>query len=155
MTSDDLTAFITARLDEDEAAARESHHEGQRWLTEEEDVYRWPDDELVHSADRKADARHIARHDPARALREVAAKRAILGMHHPTEPYSESGFTYPAAARFCGWCGPGDSWQAEQEPDSFPFALWPCTHARILAAIWSDHADFRPEWAVSVPVQPR
>lgn len=73
-----LADFITARLDEDEAAARESHHEGQRWITEEEGVYRWPDDELVHSADRKADARHIARHDPARVLREVTAKRAMV-----------------------------------------------------------------------------
>src|SRR6266550_3786728 len=82
---DDLVAFVTARLDEDEAAARESYYEGQRWLTEEEGVYRWPDDELVHTADRKADARHIARHDPARALREVEAKRAILDAYVCTD----------------------------------------------------------------------
>ena len=33
---DDLITFLKARLDEDEAAARDSYHEGQRWLTEEE-----------------------------------------------------------------------------------------------------------------------
>ena len=73
-----MVAFLDAMLDADEAAARESYYEGQRWITEEEGVYRYPDDELVHSADRKADARHIARHDPARVLREVEAKRKIV-----------------------------------------------------------------------------
>lgn len=74
----DLVAFISARLGEDEAAARDAYYEGQRWITEEEGVYRYPDDELVHMADRKRDARHIALHDPARVLREVEAKRKIL-----------------------------------------------------------------------------
>lgn len=74
----DLAAFIAARLGEDEAAAREAYYEGQRWLTEEEGVYRWPNDELVHTADRKADARHIARHDPARVLRRVEWTRHAL-----------------------------------------------------------------------------
>jgi hypothetical protein len=110
VSDDDLVAFVSARLDEDEAAAK-------------------------------------AAAEAARALREVEAKRKILGMHHPTEPHPEFGFTYPAAARFCGYCGPGDNWQAEQEPDHYPFALWPCGHARLLAAIWSDHPDYRPEWA--------
>lgn len=75
---EELAAFITARLDEDEQAAREAYYEGQRWLAEEEEIWRWPDDEPVHSADRKADARHIALHDPGRVLREVEGKRAVL-----------------------------------------------------------------------------
>jgi hypothetical protein len=102
----DLAAFLTARLDEDEAAARESYYEGQRWITEEEGVYRWPDDELVQMADRKADARHIARHDPARVLREVEAGRKLV--------------TVTEGSRFL---------------------------LKILAAIYSDHPDYRPEWA--------
>jgi hypothetical protein len=76
-----LTEFLGARLDEYEAAARASYYEGQRWITEEEGVYRWPDDELVHSADRKADARHIALHDPARVLQEVEADRQLLAKY--------------------------------------------------------------------------
>jgi hypothetical protein len=77
----DLVAFLNARLDEDEAAARDAYYEGQRWITEEEGVYRWPDDELVQMADRKRDARHIARHDPARVLREVEADRKLIAAY--------------------------------------------------------------------------
>lgn len=75
-----LVEFLRARLDEDEQAAREAHYEGQRWISEEEDVCRWPDDELVHIADRKRDAAHIARHDPARVLAEVEAKRQMVDL---------------------------------------------------------------------------
>jgi hypothetical protein len=119
----DLAAFLAARLDEDEAAARESYYEGQRWLTEEEGVYRWPDDEPVHLADRKADARHIARHGPARALREVAAKRALLTGHE--------------GVHRCDWGehrGPG------------VLGGW-CKTVRTLAAVYSDHPDYLQEWA--------
>lgn len=118
-----LADFITARLAEDEAAARESHHEGQRWITEEEGVYRWPDDELVHSADRKADARHIARHDPARVLREVTAKRAILAR------YGE-----------CPSTNLGEQLQWSQEQQGLYRAM------EYLATAWADHPDYRAEW---------
>ena len=91
--SDDLAAFLAVRLDEDEAAARDSYYEGQRWIAEEEGVYRYPDDELIHSADRKADARHIALHDPARVLREVAADRKILAEY---ERIQLSAAAYPS-----------------------------------------------------------
>ena len=74
----ELAALIEANLAGDEEAARESHYDGQRWITEEEGVYRWPDDEMVHHADRKADARHIARQDPARVLRRVKATRELV-----------------------------------------------------------------------------
>jgi hypothetical protein len=144
-----ITEFLEARLAEIEAAARESYYEGQRWLTEEEGVYRWPDDELVHLADRKADARHIALHDPARVLRDIEFKRAILALHRPTRPHPEFGFTYPAAANLCGYDGPGDNWQAEQEPDHYPDALWPCWTIRHVAAIWRDHPDYDPSWTPS------
>ncbi len=85
-------------------------------------------------------------YDPAAALREVAALRAILRLHAPTQPHPEFGFTYPAAAKFCGYDGPGDTWQAEQEPEYFPDALWPCRTVRLLVSIWSGHPDYRPEW---------
>lgn len=127
---DDLIAFVTARLDEDEAAARESYYEGQRWITEEEGVYRWPDDELVHSADRKADARHIARHDPARVLREIAAKRVVL------EWYAES---VEASALFREKLGTGTHMAVAAE--SYLNVM------RADAAVHSDHPRYRAEWA--------
>lgn len=130
---DDLIAFYKARLREDEAAAQESYYEGQRWLTEEEGVYRWPDDELVHTADRKADARHIARHDPARALREVAAKRARLERHHPEKDPAVIGLY----GFLCAWCS-SISVSAYQR--------WPCPDVLDDLAVWSDHPDFQQEW---------
>ena len=78
----DPVAFLKARLDEDEAAADGAYYEGQRWLTEEEGVYRYPADEVVHYADRKVDARHMARWEPVRVLREVAASRTLLEEYH-------------------------------------------------------------------------
>ena len=119
-----ITEFIEARLTEIEAAARESYYEGQRWLTEEEGVYTWPGDELVHIADRKADARHIARHDPARVLREIEFKRAIIALHHED-------------AAECMGCYDGRD----------GFAPYPCQTIRRLAAIDSDHPGYDPSWA--------
>ena len=127
--TDDLIAFLNARLDEDEAAAKKSHYEGQRWLTEEEGVYRWPTDELVHSADRKADARHIARFDPARVLREVAAKRAIIAEHGPSR---QDG----SRCRVCTAIADGGATRFRA----------PCPTLRHLAAAYSDHPDYRQEW---------
>ena len=66
----DLVAFLTARLDEDEATAKAAAAD---WL-DEEFPFEWddlPDDAFTH----------IMRHDPARVLREVKAGRAILAMY--------------------------------------------------------------------------
>jgi hypothetical protein len=164
--SDDLVAFWTARLDEDAVAAMAAVQSGNQFAEPGDHDPRWRRMEghgggevrdmcshhrgcivvFDEGAPGPEEAAHIARYDPARVLREVEAKRAILGMHSPTRPHPEFGFTYPAAARFCGYCGPGDNWQAEQEPDHYPFALWPCRHARLVVAVWDDHPDYRPEW---------
>ena len=63
---DDLTAFLTARLDEDEAAAKAV--KDRHWA-----MATIPGGELAPGV-----VAHIARHDPARVLREVAAGRTIL-----------------------------------------------------------------------------
>ncbi len=115
----DLIAFVSARLGEDEAAARLAAREGGTWKQDHPGsgaaisslggtvVY----DE---GSPDEYQAAHIARHNPARALREVAFKQAILGQ-------------YRTAA---GWSS-----------DNWPLSL------RLLAAIWSDHPDYRQEWA--------
>jgi hypothetical protein len=86
-----LPEFFAARLDEDEAAARgaasiapwsvsDTNDDGTRNVEPAE-----APDGLRHGNVAEhiagADARHIARHDPARVLREVAAKRAILAAY--------------------------------------------------------------------------
>jgi len=60
---------------------------------------------------------HIARHDPARVLREVAAKRAILAECEPRPGIGIVAIEL-AAQRIL----------------------------RHLAAVWNDHPDYRPEW---------
>ena len=127
VVSTDLIAFLNARLDEDEAAAKavrqpRNWHQGDEsdpWASWDRDmIYMWPPEFHTpiesdkHWRGLQADddhlAAHIARHDPARVLREVAAKRAIL-----------------------------DAVGYDDREDV----------AGHLAAVWSDHPDYRQEWA--------
>ena len=64
----DLAAFLKARLNEDEAAAKAAAiPDGPEWS-------------LPGPVPGEEQNAHIARHDPARMLREVEAKRAILAL---------------------------------------------------------------------------
>jgi hypothetical protein len=103
---DDLVTWLRAQLDEDERAARAAtagpwwHNPGKAWLSPEafEAFDRTKGEEFVgygespfsgciattgpaSHAQSMADAEHIARHDPARVLAEVDAKRRILDGH--------------------------------------------------------------------------
>jgi hypothetical protein len=102
--TDDLTAFLNARLAEDEAVANAAASAAlaSYWLPSE------PSADPGYAAFRL----HVASHDPFRVLREVEAMRKILADR---------------------WGGPDhqDMWEH---------------HVRLLAAIWSDHPDYRPEW---------
>jgi hypothetical protein len=121
---DDLTAFLNARLDEDEAAVKGppawklEHWSAVRYKTGVESGREWRVDaepRCIVDAVAKEDAEHIARHDPARVLREVAAKRVIM--------------------RYYG------------SPVGFPGEEGvPGTAMRALAAVYSDHPDYRQEW---------
>lgn len=123
----DITAFITARLDEDERIARES--ETQCWRSGFDDKetlsYALVDSEgepVVYDEGRPAEGetRHMARHDPARVLREVEAKRAIVDWCRRMDPYPGMGGLMAAEARRI---------------------------VRWLAATWADHPDYDPAWA--------
>lgn len=67
----------------------------------------------------ESEMKHIARHDPARTLREVATKRAIL----------------VAALRLIR----ADVWWATSKAEDIACAL---------AAIYSDHPDYQKGWAL-------
>ena len=96
----DLSAFLEARISEDEASAKAAASvAGPHWRhdtgwSEADHPYsqvRSPGGAIVADALRGPDDEEIgpflARHDPARVLREVTAKRAILTRHSPvTEP---------------------------------------------------------------------
>ena len=80
----DLIAFLNARLDEDEEAAKASVM--PEWMISESGEFGYivaavgteTTGESIADAWQEDVAVHIARHDPARVLREVEAKRAML-----------------------------------------------------------------------------
>lgn len=99
--TDPRVAFIRARLDEDERAALAAKNETGRWqwshgfgemCNDPECPYGALLDQDEHGTvlmqvhgydvtDAWQGAEHIARHDPARVLRDVAAKRKLLDAH--------------------------------------------------------------------------
>lgn len=95
---DDLTAFIRARLGEDEAAADELHNR------------------IDCDLNRLQSFGECSCGYPARVLREVAAKRALLAAYEDAPEFSDPWIGLDAAVRIC-------------------------------AAVWSDHPDYRQEWA--------
>jgi hypothetical protein len=137
---DDLIAFLRARLDEDEEAARAAtpgpwewkHEHGEPWQPRPDG---WLDysGEYLAAADGKstlfgpgmtphADADHIARHDPSRTLREVEAKRVLIADYER--------FIAERRRMMGGW-------------DSYPE---PSPVLAAFAAVYADHPDYRDEW---------
>ena len=133
-----VRAFILARLAEEEADARAAAgaHPSATWIAGrgfgDEGVIDDPDgdpvalwayvdaeDQLVGLS--AADVGHIARQGPAATLARVVALRGLVGLH---------------------WSVIGNG---ENDDDR--------TLAKVtllcVAAFWSDHADFQPEWVLS------
>jgi hypothetical protein len=136
---DDLVAFITARLDEDEAVADAgARRAGMPWRAGPQPGTPGglviDDLGLVGSTGGRYAADHIARHDPARVLREVVAKRALVKRHRP----EVAGYGPLEDDLYC---------KAESSDEDLWYAKpWPCTDILALAAIYSDHPDYREEW---------
>ncbi|MEU5900519.1 DUF6221 family protein [Streptomyces venezuelae] len=72
---DDLVLWLGEQLDEDEADARAAATRSPEWR-----LARPLDDEELGDAGllRPAELKHAERHDPARVLREIDAKRRII-----------------------------------------------------------------------------
>jgi len=144
-----LVDFILARLDDDEAAARDAAltvgwdgfgdqriRSGQHWVASYHVVKRVRDD---GPTDRRTvvdggsfagmdTARHIARHDPARVLADIEAKRRIVALHdraHRCAVYTQAG-----DSEFCEWVPAFDA----------------CSTLQLLALPYADHPDYQPEW---------
>lgn len=85
----------------------------------------------------------LAEWDPDRLLLECDTKRRIIEMHKPTEAFPPGEeLTYPNAANLCQHCGPGDNWEAEQEP----YGHYPCDHLRLMALPYRERDGYREEW---------
>lgn len=139
-----IVDFITARVEEDEVIAR-------RASTVVPAPWRYVEERNVildaHNLDLGlrvgyVEGQHIPRHDPARVLREVAAKRQILAEHRRVDSRPDwPGGPEPA----CHGCGAGKrSWEEYAVPD-----VNDCPVLRALASVWAGHADFRAEWSVT------
>jgi len=141
----DIAEFLTGRLDEDEAAANGVHViDNAPWH-----LLEWYDGEFENGETARVDLRsrtgsithrgaiprpvgaHIVRHDPARVLADVAAKRAIVAEHRCAGEFAPG-------VGYCSECGSG-------EPHEYP-TRWPCATLRLLAASYADHPDFDPAW---------
>lgn len=150
-----LSEFLRARLAEDEAVARAATPGPWRWDTSEGSFCGEPDPDTApawghrgpdlvtdaevddrdiisssgYDADNviigRADAEHIARHDPARVLAEVTAKRALLDDL--------------------------DAWQRTVEIDGDRYARGQLAARQAVAAAWgrlyAAHPGYQPEWA--------
>lgn len=118
--TNDIVAFLRERLDEDERIAagcqqRVWELDGARIVPEGNpgwsDIVDWVYDEDGTTRE------HIARHDPARVLRDVEAKRQLLEVAIEMAGADRVGIMDP------------------------PWIF------RVLALSYSDHPDYRQEWA--------
>jgi hypothetical protein len=141
-----IVDFLNARLAEDQAAAEAARDlMDEPWKIfpegpEEENYsgeYRISNGITVAGHVEEAKASHIARHDPARVLREVAAKRAVIE-DHQIKPV-----TYPEPdddeAFDCERC--------HFDRDEGVYGFGYCPTLKALAAVYSSHHDYRKEWA--------
>lgn len=138
---DDLIEFLQARLNEDQTAAEGASNKGHaEWHTVfgqtgdyevEDDAGRPVTGELVEWT---SQAVHIARHDPARELAEVAAKRAVVERH------SSSDFQY------VGDDGGGVSEYAGEPTCDYCNRPWPCPDLLDVGLPFASHPDYREEW---------
>lgn len=95
------------------------------------------DDCRIYRREDKADAEHIVHFDPARVLREVAAKRAIIKAHPIDTEYD-----HLSACRACQWDVDCDAPRNDLEASDCP-----CPSLRAVATVYSSHPDYREEWA--------
>jgi len=112
----DLVAFLKAQMDEDEAAANAAWGVEWDWRYIAQPFGERPS--IAHTV-------HIARHDPARVLRDVEADRKLLAI------YAEV----------------ADMDRDDPEPEyAYGRAVGLGEAVRLRAARFSDHPDYRQEW---------
>jgi len=131
-----LIDFLDARVEEDREAALAAG--GKEWrqydpLREHGRIEEIGGDVVTYDegSPTEGQAAFIARHDPARALREIDAKRAIIEEHRPR--------TDPRDLR-SDPCDAHDPITLESEP---------CDTLRHLATVYTDHPDFDPNWSTT------
>jgi hypothetical protein len=136
---DDLVQFLRDRLNEDEALALEApqgpwHIGNAVDPTQLCHVHTFPGARVVADGLNWLVAEHIARHDPARVLAEVEAKRQLLDEHKPARPEY-----LPRRELGCMTCSTAQAWDAKANAAN-------CLTLRLLALPYADHPDYREDW---------
>ena len=136
MVTTDLIAFLRARLDEDEWSARHAfadHNSATpNWCEPTTGVVDTGGpgiEDLIAIGDGPI-ARHVARHDPARVLAEVDAKRRIIDDH-----------PILTAWKICTRCS---DFHNTEPVNKIP---GPCLTLRLLALPYNTHPDYQKTWA--------
>lgn len=122
---DDIAAFLSARADELESAAKAAApgpwKSAGLWVGASEGIFA-----QTHHFE---DAAHIALNDPAHALAFATFIRAVV------ECYADE----PDSDRLSGHDDYGHGYDDGRKSAVCAVALW-------LAGIWHDHPDFEPGW---------
>ncbi len=158
--SEDLIAFLNARLDEDAQIARVAAganpgSPARSWVAEKVDYkgqIGWQKVWAIVPERVEGGAQalflndilpkrvtHVARHDPARVLREVEAKRKMLEAHgqgHECQHFTASGEKSVVD---------GKPW-VYYEAAHTEFTGGICDVLRLLGLPYADHPDYREEW---------
>lgn len=138
----ELREFLTARLADDERIALAVQQRAP-WVVVgsygdegvKEDGYGWVATGAYNAGMDADDAAHIARHDPARVLRDVAAKRRILEMWEDPADVAH----LPD--------GVVDGRDPDERDEQIATASVIDVIVRDLAAVYAEHPDYRQEWA--------
>ena len=130
---DDLAAFLRARYDETAAKARAAAEElGADWYYDDGFVLARREGDMVATGSQdfleRERGEHIARHDPARVLAEVDAKRR-------------------AVAKCAKWLsyGPVGDMDVDRAGDG-AYVDAAETMLRLLALPYADHEAYREDW---------
>lgn len=123
----ELVEWLLTVLDSDERVAQAAEVQMAQMTGAPPDCTAWEsfaedlEKRILYDAEAVVD--HIERHDPAAVLADIAAKRAILGLHQPTE----SGMS-------CDHCADGYSagWPRD----------WPCPTVRALASAYAHRSGY-------------
>ena len=146
-----ITAFITARIAEDEAVALAvppldhnvdmggNRHEerftfGRTLPSSADGMGNWS-----KHRDSPTTRDHFLRHDPARVLATCKAHRAIVEEHPVSTEYDDE---------YCMTC----QWDVDCDAPKHDYqdgaGTYPCPTLRALASIWSGHDAYDEGWAL-------
>jgi len=153
--SEDLLEFIEARLRDEESEALAATPGPWRWVDpggRYKQALTGADGELVAPIavgdvyPSKYDAAFIARHDPARVLRDIQAKRRLLAEHERVLLHKGAGADHFVTAWVCRTCGGSDASYDDGTP-CMRAAKYPCRTLRLLALPFADHPGYDPSWS--------